>query len=354
MAGESKQERTEQPTGKRLDKAKDKGNVARSMDLSQVVSLFAAFFIINIAGFFIYRNLLSNMQNSLSGLLVRNFNEEAATSIFFSNLKDVFIIVSPILIGLLIVGVAGSYIQTGFRFTLEPLKPNLAKLNPIHGVKNLFSSRSVVKLLMGVAKIAATAFPAYLIIKMEAIKLQDLSGTGFAHIFVYAWQAIFSLSIKILGILFMIAILDYIYQRWQWKKDLMMTRQEVKDERKQSEGDEETKKRIRSMQRSMLIKLMMQDVPSADVVVTNPIHLAVALKYDSMTMEAPRVVAKGADLVAKRIKDIAIKHNIPIMEDKILAQAIYKTVEIGEEIPPKLYQAVAKILSYVYKLKGVA
>lgn len=349
-----KQERTEQPTSKRLDKAKDKGNMARSMDLSQVISLFAAFFIINMAGFFIYRNLLSNMQNSLSGLVVRNFNEEAAISIFFSNLKDVFIIASPILIGLLIVGIAGSYIQTGLRFTLDPLKPNIAKLNPIHGVKNLFSSRSVVKLLMGVVKIVATAFPSYLIIKREAIKLQDLSGTGFAHLFVYAWQAIFSLSIKILGILFLIAILDYIYQRWQWKRDLMMTKQEVKDERKQSEGDEEAKKRIRGMQRSMLIKLMMQDVPSADVVVTNPTHLAVALKYDSMTMEAPRVVAKGADLVAKRIKEIAIKHNIPIMEDKILAQTIYKAVEIGQEIPPKLYQAVAKILSYVYKLKGVA
>ncbi len=354
MAESTKEEKTEQATGKRIDKAKSQGNVGKSMDIMGVTSLFVAFFIINIMGLYIYRNLVSNMQTSLAGLARPDFNEKVFTTIIYDNVKDILIIVAPILAGLLAVGLASSYLQTGLRFTTEPLKPKLTKLNPITGVKNLFSMKAVVKLLLGVLKITAASLPAYYIIKKEVVVVQNMSGVGFAGVFIYAWQAIFSLTIKILVILFLIAIIDYLYQKWQWKKDLKMTKQEVKDEKKQTDGDESTKRKIRSMQQSMLIKLMMQDVPSADVVVTNPTHFAVALKYDSMGMNAPIVVAKGADLVAKRIKKAAKEHDIPLMEDKFLAQTLFKTVEIGQEIPPQLYKAVAKVLSYVYKLKGVA
>lgn len=353
MAESTKNEKTEQASGKRLSDAKNKGNVGKSMDLSSVLSLFVAFFTINILGFFIYRCLLKNMQTSFTGLVVPDFTGNTLTNLFFDNVKDLLIIVSPIMVGLLIVGLISSYLQTGFRLTLDPLKPSLNKLNPINGVKNLFSVKAVMKLIMGIVKVLATAFPAYLIISKEVEVVQNLSGVGFAGVFVYAWQAIFALTIKILAILFVIAIVDYIYQKWQWKKDLRMTKQEVKDEKKQSDGDEATKKRIQGMQRSMLMKLMMEDVPNSDVVVTNPTHFAVALKYDSMSMGAPVVLAKGADLVAQRIKEVAKEKNIPIMEDKYLAQTLYKTIEVGQEIPQTLYQAVAKVLSYVYKLKGV-
>lgn len=346
--------KTEQATGKRVSDAEKKGNVAKSMDITQVISLFAAFFIINMLGFFIYHNLINNMQTNFADMVAPNLNDKTLSSLLIGNIKDVMIIVSPIMAGLLFVGVLGSYLQTGFRITTEPLKPDVNKLNPISGAKNLFSLKSMVKLLLGMAKVVATAYPAYLIIKSEIAAVQNLPDTGFASVFIYAWHAIFSLTIKILGILFIIAIIDYIYQKWQWKKDLRMSKQEVKDERKQEAGDEETKRKIRSMQKSMLLKLMMEDVPRADVIVTNPTHYAIGLKYNSMEMNAPIVIAKGADLVAKRIKEIAKEHDIPIMEDKFLAQTLYKTVEIGQEIPPKLYQAVAKILSYIYKLKGVA
>ena len=346
--------KTEKPTSKKILDAKKKGNVSKSMDVSHVVSLFTAFLIINMLGYFIYRNLINNMQISFSGLKIPNFNISSVGSLFLSNIKDIVIIVSPIMVGLLTVTILNSYLQTGFRFSLELLKPNLGKLNPVKGVKNIFSLKSVVKLLMGILKVSATAIPAYFIIKKEIVIVQDMSGIGFAGVFVYAWKAIFALTIKVLGILFAIAIIDIIYQKWQWKRNLRMTKQEVKDERKQAEGDEEAKRRIKSMQQSMLMKMMMQDVPTADVVVTNPTHYAVALKYDSVKMEAPIVAAKGMNLVAGRIKEIAKENDIPVMEDKLLAQALYKTVEVGQEIPPKLYQAVAKILSYVYKLKSVA
>jgi len=294
------------------------------------------------------------MQSSFTSLSVPDFNETTVSTMLLVHVKDLLIIIAPILAGLLVVGLASSYMQTGFQITTEPLKPSLVKLNPLNGVKNLYSFKAVVKLLMAIVKIAATAIPSYYIIKNEIIIVQNMSGVGFAGVFIYAWQAIFALTIKVLAILFVIAIADYIYQKWQWKKDLRMTKQDVKDERKQSEGDEETKRRIQGMQRSMLVKMMMQDVPNADVVITNPTHFAVALKYDSMSMSAPYVVAKGADLIAKRIKEIAKEHDVPLMEDRFLAQTLYKTVDMGQEIPPKLYQAVAKILSYVYKLKGVA
>lgn len=351
MADPSK---TEKPTGKRISEAKKKGNIGKSMDISQVVSLFTAFFVINMMGFFIYRCLISNMQTSLTGLMTPNFNEKSVSSMFFDNIKDVIIIISPIMAGLLFVGLLSSYLQTGLQFTLEPLKPNFSKLNPVNGVKNLFSLKSLVKLLMGIGKVSATAIPAYFFIKKEIAAVQDMSGVGFAGVFVYTWQAIFSITIKILAILFIMAIIDIVYQKWQWKRNLRMSKQEVKDERKQAEGDEEAKRRIKSMQQTMLRKMMMQDVPTANVVVANPTHYAVALKYDSMEMAAPKVVAKGMNLVAERIKELAKEHNIPVMEDKFLAQTLYKTVELGQEIPPKLYQAVAKILSYVYKLKSVA
>ena len=351
MADPSK---TERATGKKLSEAKNKGNVGKSMDLSQVVSLFTAFIIINMIGYFIYRNLIGNMQAGFTGLAVSDFNINSVSNLFFNNIKDIVIIISPIMAGLLFVGVLNAYLQTGFRITLEPLKPNISKLNPVSGVKNLFSLKSVMKLVMGIAKVTATGVPAYFIIKHEIVVVQDMTGVGFAGVFVYAWQAIFSIAIKILSILFLIAIIDVIYQKWQWKRSLKMTKQEVKDERKQSEGDEEAKRRIKGMQQQMLRKMMMEDVPTADVIVTNPTHYAVALKYDSMGMEAPAVVAKGMNLVAERIKRVAKEHDIPIMEDKFLAQTLYKTVDIGQEIPAKLYQAVAKVLSYVYKLKGVA
>ena len=351
MADPSK---TEQATGKKLSEAKNKGNVGKSTDMSQVVSLFTAFLIINMIGYFIYRNLISNMQAGFTGLAMSDFNVNSVSNLFFNNVKDIVIIISPIMAGLLVVGLLNSYLQTGFRFTLEPLKPSLSKLNPVTGVKNLFSLKSVVKLVMSIAKVTAAGVPAYFIIKHEIAVVQDMSGVGFAGVFVYAWKAIFSTTIKILAILFIIAIIDVIYQKWQWKKNLRMKKQEVKDEKKQSEGDMEAKMRIRSMQQQMIRKMMMQDVPSADVIVTNPTHYAVALKYDSMGMEAPTVVAKGMNLIAERIKEIAKEHDIPVMEDKFLAQTLYKTIDVGQEIPAKLYQAVAKILSYVYKLKSVA
>ena len=194
---------------------------------------------------------------------------------------------------------------------------------------------------------------AYVSIKKDLEPLMELVSMKTEAIFSSASGLIFGITLKIAIILLILALIDFIYQRWQHSKDLMMTKTEVKQETKQTDGDPLVKSRIRSVQREMSRKRMMQSIPDADVIVTNPTHYAVALKYDADTMDAPKVIGKGVDLIALKIREVATKHDIPIVEDRILARVLYSTVEIDSDVPPKLYQAVAKVLSYVYQLRNI-
>ncbi len=346
-------DRTEKPTGKRLSEARTKGQVAKSPDINSAAALLCGLLILYYTGANANQQICDLMKMYLGGLTVKPLTMTMFNSTMVSIASSTTKILLPIVGGLFVAGVAASLSQVGFLITFQQLKPNLALLNPIKGFKNIFvSMRSLVRFAMSLAKLAIVAAVAFYSIKSDFDKFLDLTSENLGQIFTTASYSIFWLGIKVAIILLFLAIGDYAYQKWQHIKDLMMTKQEVKDELKQTEGDPVVKGRIRAIQRQWAMRRMMAAVPNADVVVTNPVHLAIALTYDSNTMKAPRVVAKGADLIAKRIVKIAKENNVPIFEDKPLAHAIFKTVEIGYEIPQKLYHAVARVLSYIYKLRG--
>lgn len=351
MGFSSDTEKTEQPTGKRMGTARSKGNIAFSPDLNNAVLLLAGIALIYVLGVITYNSLSNTMKLTLENLSLKDFNQSTAIEIFTNHIYGLAKILFPILGGLLLIGLVISYYQIGFMLSFEALKFDINRLNIIAGAGKLFSTKSVVKLFFSVLKLLVIGGLAFLIIKKEFNELMHAFDLGLAQILGMLTKSMYTLSLRISVALLILAVLDFFYQKWQYKRGLRMTKQEVKDEGKETEGDPLIKGKIRAAQRQMAMKRMMAAVPTADVVVTNPTHYAVVLKYENTGMKAPKVVAKGADLLAMRIKDIAKKHNIPLVEDKSLAQTLYKTVEIGKEIPQKLYYAVAKVLSYVYQLK---
>jgi flagellar biosynthetic protein FlhB len=253
-----------------------------------------------------------------------------------------------------VVGLAINYLQVGFLFTLEPLQPSLEKLNPIKGIKRLFSIRSVVDVVKNLLKLVIIGFIVYVTIKREYGLFLELGDFTIYQITKVMASLTFEVGIKIAIALLVMAILDFFYQRWEHEKSLRMSPFEIKEERRQMEGDPEVKQRIKRLQMEMARRRMMHEVPKATVVITNPTHIAIALKYDSATMKAPLVVAKGKHKLAAQIKKIAQEHNIPVVEDKPLARAMFGVIEVGEEIPFNFFKAVAEILAYVYRLKGKA
>lgn len=351
MAFGSDTEKTEEPTGKRLGEARRKGNIARSPDLNNAVSLLTGFVLLYFMAMATYNSIYRITETSLGNLACKDITPDIISDIIISQIYISIKILLPILGGLMLIGLGVSYAQTGFLFSFEVLKPNLQRLNFIANIRKLFSLQSFVKLLFSAVKLIIIAGVTFFFIKKEYDKIIGVLHCDLLQIFGISVALMYGLALRISVVLFVLSILDFFYQKWQYKKNLRMTKQEVKEERKQAEGDPQIKSKIRSVQLKMAMKRMMSAVPTADVVVTNPTHYAVALKYDGAAMRAPTVVAKGADLVAKRIKEVAKKHNIPLVEDRHLAQTLYKMVEIGREIPQKLYYAVAKVLSYVYQLK---
>jgi flagellar biosynthetic protein FlhB len=235
----------------------------------------------------------------------------------------------------------------------EPLRPKLKKLNPISGMKRLVSIKALVELVKSIFKILVVGGIAYGVVRTETARFPGLMQQEVGDILIFISKLAFKVFFFVCLALIILAALDYIYQRWQYEEDLKMTKQQVKDERKQQEGDPWVKSRIRRVQREMAARRMMEAVPAADVVITNPVHLAVALQFDAAKMVAPAVVAKGAGHIAERIKEIARNHQVPVVEDKPLAQALHKMVEVGEYIPVELYRTVAEVLAYVYRLKGM-
>ncbi|MCS7229930.1 MAG: flagellar biosynthesis protein FlhB [Candidatus Kryptonium sp.] len=349
---EELQERTEQATPKRREDARKKGKVARSYEFNSSIVLLTSIAIFYFGGSFVYQqiaNLTSLVLSNLHKFEITPKNVSEYTFQIFSFLAINFF---PFMVLLTLVGVGGSIIQTGYVFTLEPLKFDLEKLNPITGIKKIFfSKRSLFELVKGFFKILVIGFTAYLVLRNmvnDVIVLIDSDVRGISDFIV---GSAFSLMLKTGIVYFLIAIFDFVFQKWEYERELKMTRQEVKEETKELEGDPLVKSRIRKRQIEISKRRMMQNVPKADVVITNPTHIAVALKYESKKMNAPKVVAKGMNLIAEKIKEIARAHGVPIVEDKPLAQALYKMVDIDEEIPPQLYKAVAKVLAYVYQLK---
>jgi flagellar biosynthetic protein FlhB len=354
MANENEngQERTEQPTSKRLREAREKGYVCRSMEVST-----ALLFLATIIAFYLYipsvaSKLLVIVHTYMANLTMWDGSTVSVISIFRRSVFELGMLVLPILMLFLVIGVASNILQVGFVVSGETIVPKLSKLNPITGFKNRFMSvRSLEQLIKSLVILGIVIWVCYRAIRRELPVYPPLMAADVSVIVLTFFRSSMRLLWDVLWIFTIIAIADYGFQKWQHTQELMMTKQETKDEFKLSEGNPIIKSRIRSIQLHMARKRMMRQVPKADVVITNPTHLAIALQYERGKMIAPVVIAKGAGTVAEKIKEVARKASVPVVENKPLAQALYKTVDIGETIPEKLYQAVAEILAYVYRLK---
>jgi flagellar biosynthetic protein FlhB len=261
-------------------------------------------------------------------------------------------VIAPILLISALVAVSANYLQVGFLFSIKPLIPKFNKLNPIEGFKNIFSKNAFVEFLKSAFKIAVVAYVIYSYLKKNFILIPELLAMDMMATAHFIGNTIVNTGIRVAVVLLVIAIFDYGYQFWEFEKNLRMSKQEIKEEYKMTEGNPQIKSKIREKQRQMSLRRMMTEVPKADVVITNPTHFAIAVKYDAGKADAPLVLAKGKDLIAQKIKEIAKDNNVPIVENKPLAQALYKTVEIGDMVPAELYKAVAEVLAFVYSLKN--
>lgn len=348
-------EKTEQPTAKKLSDARKRGQVARSKELTTSTELLALFltlkaFIGYMGGKFI-ENFYSSYQN-IDKMLHGEFTTVMAEGILRNTIIRIITICLPIYAVAVVVSFTVVLFQVKWKVSGKPLQPKLNKLNPISGFKKIFSMEKVFSLFIEIVKIIVIGYVAYSTLKEEWNTLLILYDISLFQAIALIGKLVIDLGLKISFIFILIGLVDYIYQKFKFKKDMRMTKQEVKDEYKQTEGDPQVKRKIRSKMLEVSQRRMMQQLPQADVVITNPTHLAAAIKYDRETSEAPILLAKGADHLANKIKEVAKEHQIEIVENKPLARMLYYNVEVGAEIPPELYQMTAEVLAYVYKLKG--
>jgi flagellar biosynthetic protein FlhB len=351
MAEESFQEKTEQATPKRREDARRKGQVARSSELSSIAILAAGLLALSALGGYMFDQLGVFMVDALTNGIFIELDPGSLHLSIGTWALGYARIVGPVVALLVVAALGINYAQVGVLFTLQPLTPKAERISPLSGLKRIFSSRGLVELAKGLFKIGAVVYVTYLTIDSDMDSLIAYMDMSVGQIFTLSGDITITLAFRIVLLLLIMAILDYAFQRWEYEKNLRMTRQEVREEVKQQEGDPMVRSRIRALQREMSQRRMMDDVMTADVVVTNPTHVAVALKYDMENMPAPRVVAKGQRLVAQRIKELARDAGVPLVENKPLARALFKVVRIGDEIPEDLFKAVAQVLAFVFQLK---
>ncbi|MEK6531049.1 MAG: flagellar biosynthesis protein FlhB [Deltaproteobacteria bacterium] len=346
---ENDQEKTEQPTSRRLDEARQEGKYAVSKELSSFLVMLGALIVFYFAGLWMTTGVAEFMRSSFAPFRAE-LTAESAFELFKHVSLKFLVIVAPIL-AIPLFGAISYLAQTGFGFSGKPFEPDMERINPIPGFQRLFSLKSVVEVFKSIVKVSILSYVVYVNVKKEWLNMPFLVDMEVAASLYYIARVSFSIMVKTVWVLAVIAVLDYVYQRWEFQRGLKMSRDEIKEEAREMEGDPIVKSRIRTIQRDLARKRMMQNVPKADFVVTNPTHLAVAIAYDRKEANAPKVIAKGAGHLAEKIKEIARKHNVPVLENKPLAQGLYKLVEVGMEIPVSLYKAVAEVLAYVYRLK---
>ena len=342
-------EKTEEPTAKRKADARKKGQVGKSQEINAAFVLLAGFMVLKVLGGNAVAEIM-NYSTYIYGNLNVDINEESIMQMFIGMIILLAKTSIPLMVFIMIIGLAMNLAQVGLNFSTETISFDPNKLNPINGAKRMFSKRSLVELIKSLLKIIIIGYFIITYLKDEVFQIPKLIYMDIFAGLNKMSDTIFFLAFKIIGVFIVMAVLDYAYQKWQNLQDLKMSKQEVKEEFKQQEGDPKIKGKIRQKQRQMAMARMMQEVPQADVIVTNPTHFAVALKYQS-GMSAPIVIAKGQDLVAQKIKEIARESKVPIVENKPLARALFAAVEIGAAIPQELYKAVAEVLAYVYRLK---
>ncbi len=345
-------EKTEQPTGRKLEDARQKGQLPKSIDLSAPLEMFGAVALIWMLGPMFLAGCKEVMRALLgtAPLLELLSPGESLRSLGWG-LSRVLLIAAPLMVLMAVISIAAQLQQVQFLFTLEPLRPKPEKLNPISGFKRIFSLRGAVKTLVSIVKLVIVVVVVYKVIMAHAQELAALPAlSAVAGLGVMSW-IVLKVILWVLLLMLAIGVADWMYQRWQHTQDLKMTRHEVKDDRKESDGDPEMKARRQRIARDIATQRAKNAVPKADVVVTNPTHFAVALKYDADRMAAPIVVAKGEDFMALRIREIAAANGVPIVERPPLARALYSGVKVGQMVKPELFEAVAEVLAQVYKLE---
>ena len=346
------EEKTEEATPKKKSEARKKGQIARSKDVGLAITMVTCTLVILLLSGMIVGNLKDTMVYFLQSGMLQDINEMSIKSIVLTILMKAGLCILPVVVPIMIAGIVASLMQTGFLLTGESLKPKFSKLNPISGFKNMFSKKSFVDLLKNLAVVTIIGFIGFLYVRDNYDKILQISNTYLPFLGGQVQDLVVGIFFQVSVVLIIIAAADYFVQFRFHQKDLRMTKQEIKEEYKQMEGDPQIKSKIKQKQREMATRRMMASVADATVVITNPTHFSIALKYEEGNNEAPKVVAKGADLVALKIKEVAKKNDVPIMENKPLARMIYEQVDIDREIPQEMYQAVAEILAMVYKLKN--
>lgn len=350
MAEDPGQEKTEQATPKRREDARKRGQVARSMEVNSALMMLAGFSVLMLFREHFLNGLMSHTRRILSQSHTYHLDFAGTQQLFLALLRDFLFILFPVLVTMFVAGILVNLLQVGFLFTGEPITPKLQKISPGEGFKRIFSRRTLESLVRDILKIVIVGWIGYSAVKGVLNPTIQIADASIRQIMAYTGLTIFSIAMKILIGYAIIAILDYAFQRWDYERSLMMTRQEIREEFKQTEGDPLLRARIRTVQREIARRRMMEEVPKADVVVTNPTEIAVALSYKP-GMTAPIVVAKGKRVIAEKIREKAIEAGIPIVQNILLAQALYKAVEVGHSIPGDLYTAVAEVLAYVYRIK---
>ncbi len=344
--------KTEKATPKKREDERKKGNLFQSRDVVSALSILVIFSVLRLILPYAYQ-YLSNLMRHYFGYAgtMRTLPADAAMDIYKDGAVSLILLAGPVMLSSLVVSIVATGAQTKFKFSQEQIKLKFSRLNPITGLKRLFSVRSVVELAKSSAKIAIIGAVLYMQFQKIAGSFLKLLNGGVMQGVVFILNTVMDIVIRLSAVFFAIALFDYLYQWWEYEKNIRMSKQEIKEEYKQLEGNPEIKGKIRERQRKTSMRRMMQKVPTADVVVRNPTHFAVALKYDIDRDNAPLVVAKGQDYIALKIIAIAEKHNIPMQENKALARAMYDAAEVGREIPPLFYAAVAEIMAWVYTMK---
>lgn len=345
-------EKTEKATPKKRQDTRKKGQAAKSQDVNSAIGFLAVFLFLFFFSSHIGSAAIDIFKKTFNEYILMDITELSFRPILLDLLIEAAKIAGPIMLVALVAGVASNLMQVGFMYTTEPLQPKLEKLDPIKGLKRIFSIRAIVELLKSLLKIAFIGAITFTIlwVNMEDVLILSFKSLG------ASLQTIGNLTLQMgiaasLSLLFL-SLFDYLYQRYDFEKNIRMSKQEIKDEFKNTEGDPLIKSKFKQKQREIAMSRMMQEVPKADVIITNPTHYAIALKYDEHTDDAPVVIAKGVDYLAQKIKLIAREHGIVMVENRPLARSLYEQIEVGDKIPDEFFKAVAEILAYVYRIQN--
>lgn len=345
-------EQTEKATPKRREEARGRGQIAKSPDLAGAAVFLAGVFVLHLVTPAALGSLSAFVQEILWRIHEhQDFTVSSVWMLFARGFASTALLLGALFAAAIVIGLAANVLQTGFLFTLKPLVPSFSKINPLSGFQRLFSKQVLVNLGKQLLKLGAVLVIIYTSIAGSIDTLLMLGQLSPEHMVSFVGDLIYGIGWKFGMLLVVVGLMDFAYEKWQYEENLKMSKQEVKDEYRQSEGNPEAKSAVKRRQREFARRRMMAAVPKATVVVTNPTHFAVALEWDEVKMDAPVVTAKGADLVAKRIREIAQEHGVPIMENAPLARTLYAKVDLDQAVPPNMYAAVAQVIAFVYKLK---